>query len=277
MAWDSLTEAKQLLKQKGKVKVSTNKVSAMKTFTVEEHQTEQERYVDGKEDPTKEPTEDEPTIDLFDGKFGRDFRQTEQERYVDEEDEANKEDPSVPDVMNMSMALILPSKFLVVERQGNHFDCDVHEDSPDFRLRSREELLAAAFHEIIPKDKLNRYRHLKPLYIMAHVEGMPIFRIFVDCGATVNVLPLSLMKKLNKTKKNLIPSDVVMSSFVGDKSKTDIGELPLKITVAYQIRIVAFYVVESGVDYNILVSQDWIHQTSCIPSSLFRVLCFWDG
>ncbi|CAL9001602.1 unnamed protein product [Prunus brigantina] len=58
-----------------------------------------------------------------------------------------------------------------------------------------------------------------------------------------------------------------MSSFVGDKSKT-FGVLPLKITVADQMRIVAFYVVESSVDYNMLLGRDWIHQAGCIPSSL---------
>ncbi|CAL8992964.1 unnamed protein product [Prunus brigantina] len=67
-----------------------------------------------------------------------------------------------------------------------------------------------------------------------------------------------------------------MSSFVGDKSKT-VGVLPLKITVADQTRVAAFYVVESSVDYNILLGRDWIHQAGCIPSSLFQLLFFWDG
>ncbi|CAL8996893.1 unnamed protein product [Prunus brigantina] len=133
-----------------------------------------------------------------------------------------------------------------------------------------------AFNEVIPRDDPNKCRHLKPLYVSAHVEGVPISKVFVDCGATVNVLPCSLMKKLAKTKEDLIPSDVVMSSFVGDKSKT-VGVLPLKITVADQTRVAAFYVVESSVDYNILLGCDWIHQAGCIPSSLFQPLYFWDG
>ncbi|CAL8992055.1 unnamed protein product [Prunus brigantina] len=107
-------------------------------------------------------------------------------------------------------------------------------------------------------------------------EGVPISKVFVDCGATVNILPCWLMRKLAKTKDDLIPSEVVMSSFVGDKSKT-IGVLSLKITVADQTRVVAFYVVESSVDYNILLGRDWIHQFGCIPSSLFQLLFFWDG
>ncbi|KAI5311289.1 hypothetical protein L3X38_000043 [Prunus dulcis] len=84
------------------------------------------------------------------------------------------------------------------------------------------------------------------------------------------------MKKLNKTKEDLNPNDVGMSSFVGDKSKT-IGVLSLKLTMADQTEVAAFYVVESNVDYNILLGRDWIHQSGCIPSSLFQLLFFWDG
>ncbi|CAL9021212.1 unnamed protein product, partial [Prunus brigantina] len=162
----------------------------------------------------------------------------------------------------MGMVLILPPEFSAPGGQVDGLDDDVAEGQLGQRPRTKEELLVVAFNE--------------PLYISAHVEGVPISKVFVDCGATVNILPCSLMKKLAKTREDLIPSDVVMSSFVGDKSKT-IGVLPLEITVADQTRIAAFYVVESSMDYNILLGRDWIHQAGCIPSSLFQLLFFWDG
>ncbi|BFG20911.1 hypothetical protein CerSpe_071850 [Prunus speciosa] len=84
------------------------------------------------------------------------------------------------------------------------------------------------------------------------------------------------MRKLDKSKEDLIPSDVVMSSFIGNKSKT-IRVLSLRITVADQTRVAAFYVIESSVDYNILLGRDWIHQSGCISSSFFQLLFFWDG
>ncbi|CAL8989484.1 unnamed protein product [Prunus brigantina] len=144
------------------------------------------------------------------------------------------------------MVLILPPEFSAPGGQVDGLDDDVAEGQLGQRPRTKEELLAVAFNEVIPRDDPNKYRHLKPLYISAHVEGVPISKVFVDCGATVNVLPCSLMKKLAKTREDLIPSDVVMSSFVGDKSKT-VGVLPLEITAG------------------------------CIPSSLFQLLFFWDG
>ncbi|KAM1944737.1 hypothetical protein ACFX15_012935 [Malus domestica] len=39
----------------------------------------------------------------------------------------------------------------------------------------------------------------------------------------------------------------------------------------------AFFIVDSKTEYNALLSRDWIHQTSYIPSSLYQVLVFYDG
>ncbi|KAM1576725.1 hypothetical protein ACFX10_033002 [Malus domestica] len=38
----------------------------------------------------------------------------------------------------------------------------------------------------------------------------------------------------------------------------------------------AFFIVDSKIEYNALLYWDWIHQTNCIPSSLYQVLIFWD-
>lgn len=67
-----------------------------------------------------------------------------------------------------------------------------------------------------------------------------------------------------------------MSSFVGDKSQTK-GVLPLDVSIAGRNHMTAFFVVDSKTEYNALLGRDWIHQTGCIPSSLYQVLVFWDG
>ncbi|CAL8135844.1 unnamed protein product [Prunus armeniaca] len=221
-----------------------------------------------------------PALGISDDDYDGIVRMIEGKTLASDGREVNKEagrgNQRKPKEVSMNMVLVLPSEFSAPRGQTNGLDNDVAEEQLDQRPKTKEELLAVAFNEVIPKDEPNKYRHLKPLYISTHVEGVPVSKVFVDCGATVNILPYSLMKKLDKSKEDLIPSDVVMSSFVGDKSKT-IGVLPLKITVADQTRVAAFYVVESSIDYNILLGRDWIHQSGCIPSSLFQLLFFWDG
>ena len=38
-------------------------------------------------------------------------------------------------------------------------------------------------------------RHLKPLFIKVHMDGIPINRVLVDNGAAVNILPWGMLKK----------------------------------------------------------------------------------
>ncbi|CAL2240318.1 unnamed protein product [Prunus armeniaca] len=113
-------------------------------------------------------------------------------------EEAGGGNQQEPKEVSMNMVLVLPSEFSVPEGQTNDLDNDVAKEQLDQKPKTKEELLAVAFNEVIPRDGPNKYRHLKPLYISAHVESVPVSKVFVDCGATVNILPYSLMKKLDK-------------------------------------------------------------------------------
>ncbi|CAL9000159.1 unnamed protein product [Prunus brigantina] len=237
--------------------------------------------VEGPDDPFfGHEAEDDPTLGISDEEYEGILGTVEEKTLArggrEVQEKAGGENQQEPKQASMNMVLVLPSEFSALGGQTNGLDNDVAEEQLDQRQKMKEELLVVAFNEVIPRDEPNKDRHLKPLFISAHVEGLPMSKVFVDCGATVNILPYSLMRKLDKSREDLIPSDVVMSSFVGDKSKT-IRVLPLKITMADQTRVAAFYVVESSVDYNILLGRDWIHQSGCKPSSLFQLLFFWDG
>ncbi|KAL6269610.1 hypothetical protein ACE6H2_026521 [Prunus campanulata] len=190
--------------------------------------------------------EDDPTLGISDEECEGILGMVKKEALAKDghqaEEEAGNGNPREPGEFNVNMVLVLPSEFSAPRGQTSGLDDDVAEEQLDQRPKTKEELLAVAFNEVIPRDEPNKYRHLKPLYISAHIEGVPVTKVFVDCGATVNILPYSLMQKLDKSKEDLIPSDVVMSSFVGDKSKT-IGVLPLKITVADQTRVWVYTVL----------------------------------
>ena len=89
-------------------------------------------------------------------------------------------------------------------------------------------------------------------------------------------MPVTIMKALHRFNDELILSGITMSSFVGDKSQTK-GVLPLEVSIAGRNHMITFFIVDSKTEYNALLGRDWIHQTSCIPSSLYQVLIFWDG
>ncbi|KAM1003900.1 hypothetical protein ACFX2C_004163 [Malus domestica] len=193
--------------------------------------------------------------------------------------------PSVLDNMEISMVHVLPADFQSSTAQPNFLDGDVVAEEPghiDFvsiaegESATKDDGLKAALAELFPRSSSAKLHHLKPLYVTAHIEGYPVSKVFVDCGATVNIMPLNIMKVLRRSNDELIPSGITMSSFVGDKSQTK-GVLPLTVNIAGRTHMTAFFVVDSKTEYNALLGRDWIHQTSCIPSSLYQVLVFWDG
>ncbi|KAM2271824.1 hypothetical protein ACFXTI_039092 [Malus domestica] len=193
--------------------------------------------------------------------------------------------PSVLDNMEISMVHMLPADFQSSTAQPNFLDGDVVAEEPghiDFvsiaegESATKDDGLKAALAELFPRSSSAKLHHLKPLYVTAHIEGYPVSKVFVDCGATINIMPLNIMKALRRSNDELIPSGITMSSFVGDKSQTK-GVLPLTVNIAGRTHMTAFFVVDSKTEYNALLGRDWIHQTSCIPSSLYQVLVFWDG
>ncbi|KAM2400269.1 hypothetical protein ACFXTH_036735 [Malus domestica] len=174
--------------------------------------------------------------------------------------------PSVLD-MEISMVHVLPADFQSSTAQPNFLDGDVVAEEPghiDFvsiaegESATKDDGLKAALAELFPRSSSAKLHHLKPLYVTAHIEGYPVSKVFVDCGATVNIMPLNIMKALRRSNDELIPSGITMSSFVGDKSQTK-GVLPLTVNIAGRTHMTAFFVVDSKTEYNALLGRDWIH------------------
>ncbi|KAM1304566.1 hypothetical protein ACFX2F_022213 [Malus domestica] len=142
--------------------------------------------------------------------------------------EDNDQDPMGPSVlenMETSMVHVLPVEFQPTTHQPNFLDGDmVAEEATqvDFITNTEDEQanndakLKTALAKLFPRSSSANLQHLKPLYVTAHIEGYPISKIFVDCGATVNIMPISVMKALRRSNEELIPLGITMSSFVGD-------------------------------------------------------------
>ncbi|KAM1734168.1 hypothetical protein ACFX11_019695 [Malus domestica] len=111
--------------------------------------------------------------------------------------------------------------------------------------------------------------HLKPIYVAAHLEGVPFKRVLIDEGAAVNVLPAKQMKKIGRGVEDLIPTDLTVSSFSGAITKTH-GILPLEMDLGSKQIMLAFFVVDCTSTYGALLGRDWIHQSLAIPSTLHQ-------
>ena len=97
--------------------------------------------------------------------------------------------------MEINVAHFSNDYFAIPEEDAAHLDFGPHE---------------AVFQK--PKESNN---HLKALYMRGHINGKTISRMLIDGGAIVNLMPYSLYKKLGGTDKELIKTNMTVSSVGG--------------------------------------------------------------
>ncbi|CAL8111839.1 unnamed protein product [Prunus armeniaca] len=118
--------------------------------------------------------------------------------------------------------------------------------------------------------------HLRPLFITANFGGIPIPKVMVDGGASINLLPHRLLNKMGRTEKDLIPTRLTVTNFAGGITKTR-GILDVDVIVGTKDLKIAFFVVDTtSTTYNVLLGRDWIHQSLCVPSTLHQQLALWN-
>jgi hypothetical protein len=77
------------------------------------------------------------------------------------------------------------------------------------------ELALGAERAVFGKPK-NSGVHMKPLFIQGHLDGMPVEHMLIDGGASINILSLSLFKKLDHIEGELKCTNLSLSGFAGD-------------------------------------------------------------
>ncbi|GKV50000.1 hypothetical protein SLEP1_g56718 [Rubroshorea leprosula] len=109
-----------------------------------------------------------------------------------------------------------------------------------------------------PEEKMAK--HIRPLYINAHMDGTPISRVLMDNGAAVNVFPTCMLYKIGKSLDDLVHTEVTISDFTGGVNHSR-GVLPVELTVGNRTLMSAFFVVDTVATYNALLGRDWIHSS----------------
>jgi hypothetical protein len=94
--------------------------------------------------------------------------------------------------------------------------------------------------------------HMKPLFIRGHLEGMPIGYMLVDGGASINILPLMLFKKLGHVEGDLNHTNLSLSGFAGDPTETK-GIICKELMVRSKTMAMTFFVVDVKARYNLLL------------------------
>lgn len=74
-------------------------------------------------------------------------------------------------------------------------------------------LIKEPSHAHFSKPTPNMVKYIKPLYITACFEGYPISNVLVNGGAAMNVIHMSIVTKLKKAEKGILPADLAVYDF----------------------------------------------------------------
>jgi hypothetical protein len=125
-----------------------------------------------------------------------------------------------------------------------------------------------------PKDAEN---HLKPLYIRGHLNGMPISWMLIDARAIINLMPYSFFKKMGKSDKELIKTNMMINGIDGSDPIGAKGVTSMELTMGNKTLATTFFVAEVQGNYSVILGWDWIHANHCIPCTLHQFLIQWVG
>ncbi|KAK1686709.1 hypothetical protein QYE76_047557 [Lolium multiflorum] len=134
------------------------------------------------------------------------------------------------------------------------------DDEGQFRAPGTEEAPIAQFDcgpqpVIFEKPREKGYKHMKALYLKGYINGQPVGRMLVDTGAAVNIMPYSMLRRL---QADLIKTNVTLNDFNGQASGTQ-GVLNVDLTIGRKTIPTTFFIVDSKSTYAALLGRDWIH------------------
>lgn len=130
--------------------------------------------------------------------------------------------------------------------------------------------------QVVSAPPVGDYRHLKALYMNGFINGKPTNKMGVDGDVVVNVMPMSIFKKIGKTPEELVKTNMTLKDYSGRSSKVK-GAINVELTIGSKTLPTAFFVIDGKVSYSALLGGDWIHANYCIPSTMHQFLIQWVG
>ncbi|KEH41296.1 hypothetical protein MTR_1g048120 [Medicago truncatula] len=112
-----------------------------------------------------------------------------------------------------NLVSILPAEFDMIsevddsEEEFDPKDMEEYKAMCYFVNNGSEDNRKAIFEQLDDSMK----NHLKTLFIQAKVDEIGVNKVLVDGGTAVNLMPQSLLKRIDKTDKDLKPHNVIMA------------------------------------------------------------------
>jgi hypothetical protein len=158
--------------------------------------------------------------------------------------------------MEVNMVFVIPEEFTALE--------------------SDDAELALSAERAVFEKSVKLGEHMKLLYVKGHLNGVPVNRMMINGGASVNIMSVSLFKELGHTEGDLKWTNMSLSGFLGEPAEAK-GIVSKELTIGSKAMPTAFFDVDVKGCYNMLLGHDWIHTNCCIPSTLHQCVAQWVG
>ena len=123
-----------------------------------------------------------------------------------------------------------------------------------------------------PENHKSRLPHQIAFQIVTKVVGKKVFRTVLDEGASTSVLSLTCWKAIGSPE--LVKSLTTLKSFDG-RGLYPYGLMPaLSVELGGKTISIQVEVVDSPLDYNLLLGRNWFYAMTVVTSMVFRTLQF---
>ncbi|XP_075091546.1 uncharacterized protein LOC142171748 [Nicotiana tabacum] len=127
------------------------------------------------------------------------------------------------------------------------------------------------FHKVeLPPEGVS---HNKALHINGQYEDKFIARVLIDGGSSLNICPLTTLKRLGIGIPDIRLGSMNVKAFNGSQRAT-IGKINLDLKIGPTIFDAEFQVLEISATYNLLLGRPWIYIAGAIASTLHRAVKF---
>jgi hypothetical protein len=95
--------------------------------------------------------------------------------------------------------------------------------------------------------------------------------MLIDGGAVVNLMSYAMFKKFGREDNELVKTNLTLNDVGGNPMEAR-GVVSMELAVGSKSLATTFFIVEVQVNYNVILSRDWIHANRCDPSTLHQFL-----
>lgn len=106
--------------------------------------------------------------------------------------------------------------------------------------------------DIFEIPDMHMQHHLKPLFIRAKVEHIGINEVLIDCGACINMMPHSLLRKIGKYDTYLKSNEMVLLNYKG-KTSRHLGAIQVHVVIGTATQPSLFMVIPTKANYKLLL------------------------